>query len=175
MKARTRATDSALQSALFHHSRSNTEPLCTPAPVIRTVWLHNPKPIPTGNFRPGRPFEKGLVSKLVAAEDVLGEARDIARDIAERAAPVSVTMMRQMAWRMLGADHPMEAHRIESKGILYAGQGRDAAEGVTSFLEKRAPDFPGRLATDTPPWYPFWDPEDEEYGPEPLALTETED
>ena len=71
--------------------------------------------------------------------------------------------MRKMAWRMLGADHPMQAHRLETKGILEAGQRADAQEGVMSFLEKRAPDFPRRVSTDLPDWYPWWDPKDDQY------------
>ena len=68
-----------------------------------------------------------------------------------------------MAWRMLGASHPMEAHRIETQGILHAGQSEDAKEGVMSFLEKREPDFPLRVSKDMPPWYPWWDESEDEY------------
>jgi hypothetical protein len=71
------------------------------------------------------------------------------------AAPVSVAMNRRMAWRMLGAAHPMEAHRQETRAILRRGMSPDAREGVTSFLEKREADFPGRVPGDLPPGWPY--------------------
>lgn len=111
------------------------------------------------------PVEEALSEKLVkqvhAPEDLLPAANEYARQLAETTAPVSVAVMRQMAWRMLGPHTPMDAHRIESRAILHAGIGPDAAEGVMSFLEKRAPEFPLKPSTDLPPWYPFW--EEEEY------------
>ena len=64
------------------------------------------------------------------------------REIADNTAPVSVALTRQMLWRMLGADHPMEAHRVDSRGIASRGRSEDAREGVTSFLEKRAAEVP---------------------------------
>lgn len=104
--------------------------------------------------------QAGLLKSLHAPEDLLPAAIDYARTLAETTAPVSVAMMRQMAWRMLGPHTPMDAHRIESKAILHAGIGPDAAEGVMSFLEKRPPDFPLKPSADMPPWYPFWDEEE---------------
>ena len=61
-----------------------------------------------------------------------------------------------MLWKMLGADHPMEAHKVDSKGIFSLGQSKEVAEGVTSFLEKRAPNFPGKPSTDMPDFFPWW-------------------
>lgn len=114
-------------------------------------------------FSAAEAFESGLVARVVPAEDLMSEARDRARMIAERCAPVSVAMMRRMAWRMQGAAHPMEAHRVETQGILHAGMGADAKEGVMSFLEKRAPDFPMTVSQDLPPWHPWWDESEDEY------------
>lgn len=113
-------------------------------------------------FRTEEAHEAGLVKALYDdADSLLDAARAYAIELAETTAPVSVTVMRQMAWRMLGPHTPMDAHRIESKAILHAGIGPDAAEGVMSFLEKRPPEFPLKPSKDLPPWYPFW--EEEEY------------
>lgn len=113
-------------------------------------------------FRTEEAHEAGLVKALYDdADSLMVAARAYAEELAAMTAPVSVMMMRQMAWRMLGPHTPMDAHRIESKAILHAGIGPDAAEGVMSFLEKRPADFPLKPTKDLPPWYPFW--EEEEY------------
>ena len=71
---------------------------------------------------------------------------------------MSVALSRQMLWRMLGADHPMEAHQIDSRGVYSTGRGADAREGVMAFLEKRdARSGRMRPSTDMPEWYPWWD------------------
>ncbi|HEY9239698.1 MAG TPA: enoyl-CoA hydratase, partial [Burkholderiaceae bacterium] len=79
-------------------------------------------------------------------------------EIVEHAAPVSVALTRQMMWRMLGADHPMEAHKIDSRSIYARGASPDAKEGVMSFLEKRPAQFTGRVSTDMPSFFPWWAP-----------------
>ncbi|NLV16154.1 MAG: crotonase/enoyl-CoA hydratase family protein [Syntrophomonadaceae bacterium] len=103
-------------------------------------------------------LERRLVTKIVDPEEVIPAARAMALEIADNTAPVSVAMTRQLMWTMLGASHPMEAHRIESKGYHWLGRQPDAAEGVTSFLEKRPPDFTMSPARDMPHFYP-WTPE----------------
>lgn len=99
----------------------------------------------------------GLVSEVVAADDLMARARAIAREIADNTSAISVTLIRHMMWRMLGADHPMEAHKIDSRGVYHLGRAADAREGVSSFLEKRAPEFANRVSTDLPPFFPWWD------------------
>ena len=99
-----------------------------------------------------------LVSRVVAPEALLETARGIAREIADNAAPVSVTLTRAMLWRMLGADHPMEAHKVDSQAIFERGRSADAIEGVTAFLQKRPAAFPMKPSTDLPPFYPWWPP-----------------
>jgi len=102
----------------------------------------------------------GLVRSVHEPDDLLPAARAIAREIADNTAPVSVALTRLMLWRMLGADHPMEAHRVDSRAILARGASADAAEGVTSFLEKRPPVFPVKVSDGLPDVFPGWvDPE----------------
>jgi len=97
----------------------------------------------------------GLVRSVHAPDDVLGAARDLAREIADNAAPVSVALARRMMWTMLGAAHPMEAHRADSRAMFARGRSADAREGVTSFLEKRPAEFSDRVSDGLPdilPW-----------------------
>lgn len=99
-----------------------------------------------------------LVSRVLPPEDLVPTAQALAREIAEHTSAVSVALSRQLLWRMLGADHPMEAHRIDSKAIYAMGRSPDAYEGVTSFLEKRPPRFPMRVSSDMPDFFPWWKP-----------------
>lgn len=99
----------------------------------------------------------GLVREVVAPDRLMLRAIEVAREISENTSPVSVAMSRQMLWRMLGAAHPMEAHRIDSRGISQLGRAPDAAEGVISFLEKRPPNFQMKPSADMPPVYPWWE------------------
>jgi enoyl-CoA hydratase/carnithine racemase len=98
----------------------------------------------------------GLVRSLHPADELLAAARAIATEIAEQASPVSVAFTRRMLWRMLGAEHPAQAHRIDSQAIFELGRGADAREGVTAFLDKRAARFPGRVSTDMPAFFEAW-------------------
>ena len=100
----------------------------------------------------------GLVSELLAPDALLPRAREIAREIATHTSAVSVALARQMMWKMLGADHPMEAHKIDSRAIHYMGSSPDAYEGVQSFLEKREPSFGMKASADLPEFYPWWKP-----------------
>ncbi|MEX0839966.1 MAG: crotonase/enoyl-CoA hydratase family protein [Parvibaculum sp.] len=98
----------------------------------------------------------GLVRSLHKPDDLLPAAREIAREIADNTAAVSVSLTRQMLWRMLGADHPMEAHKVDSRAIYARGASADAKEGVMSFLEKRPAVYPCKTSTDMPSFYPWW-------------------
>ena len=98
----------------------------------------------------------GLVRSVHAPDDLLPAAQAIAREIADNAAPVSVSLTRQMMWRMAGEPHPMRAHQIDSRAIAARSSSADAAEGVTSFLEKRPAAFPDTVSTDMPGFFPWW-------------------
>lgn len=97
-----------------------------------------------------------LVRSVHAPDDLLPAARAIAEEIAAGTAPVSVALTRQMLWRMLGADHPMEAHRVDSRAINSRGASADAREGVVSFLEKRPANFPVKVSDGLPEVFPDW-------------------
>jgi len=101
--------------------------------------------------------EGGLVRSVHAHDQLLGEARALAREIADNAAPVSVALARRLMWTMLGASHPMQAHRADSRAMLSRGQSADAREGVTAFLEKRPAQFPDRVSDGLPEITPWLD------------------
>jgi len=101
-------------------------------------------------------LEGGLVRSLHPSGELLDAARAIGREIAENTSPVSVALARRLMWRMLGAEHPMLAHRADSRGMLARGQSADAVEGVTAFLEKRPARFPDRVSDGLPEIMPGW-------------------
>lgn len=101
-------------------------------------------------FEAAEALEGGLVREVVEPDALLPRARELAREIAENTSGLSVALARQMLWQMLGASHPMEAHRLDSRAINFMGANADSREGVTSFLEKRPPRFPMRVSRDFP-------------------------
>jgi enoyl-CoA hydratase/carnithine racemase len=106
-------------------------------------------------FDANEALARGLVRSLHKGEDLMGAAKALAHEIADNCAPVSVTLARAMLIDMLGASHPMEAHRLESRLMVARGQAGDVKEGVTAFLEKRPARFPDRVSQDLPPPYPW--------------------
>ena len=108
-------------------------------------------------FSAAEAHEHRLVRSVHAGDALLPAARAIATEIAQNTAPVSVALSRQMLWRMLGAEHPMDAHRVDSRGIQVRGASADAREGVTSFLEKRAAVFTDRVSEGLPAIFPNWE------------------
>lgn len=116
-------------------------------------WCYSGKVFPAQEALAG-----GLVRSVHPPGELLDAARAIATEISANTSAVSVTLIRQMMWRMLGADHPMEAHKIDSRGVYFTGRSADAKEGVSSFLEKRPAEFPGNVSADLPDYYPWWEP-----------------
>ena len=115
-------------------------------------WCYSGRVFPASEALQG-----GLVKALYDKDDLLSQARAIAADIRDNTAPVSVALIRHMMWRMLGADHPMEAHKIDSRGIYYRGRSADTKEGVESFLEKRPAEFTESVSKDMPEYFPWWE------------------
>jgi enoyl-CoA hydratase/carnithine racemase len=107
-------------------------------------------------FPASEALEARLVSELLPPEGLLPRARELAMEIVENTSSVSVAMTRQLMWKMLGADHPMEAHKIDSASIRSMGASPDAYEGVQSFLEKRPPRFSMKVSRDMPDFFPWW-------------------
>jgi len=101
--------------------------------------------------------DAGLIRSVHAPEELIPAARALATEIVANTSPVSVAVSRQMLWRMLGASHPMEAHRVDSRGIKERGKSGDSREGVMSFLEKRAAVFPDKVSDGLPDIFPNWE------------------
>ena len=115
------------------------------------MGVHRPR-----SSAPTRPWPAAWFAACTAPDELLPAAYALAGEIVEHTAPVSVALSRQMLWRMLGADHPMAAHRADSRGILERGRSADVREGVTSFLEKRPPQFVDRVSDGLPDLFPAW-------------------
>ncbi|HYB27920.1 MAG TPA: crotonase/enoyl-CoA hydratase family protein [Solirubrobacteraceae bacterium] len=98
----------------------------------------------------------GLVRSLHPKAELLDAANALAREIADNAAPVSVALARRMLWTLLGAEHPMLAHRADSRGMFFRGRSADAAEGIAAFLEKRPAQFPDKVSDGLPDILPGW-------------------
>ena len=99
----------------------------------------------------------GLIKDIYSPQELMDAARGLAREIADNTSAVSVAMTRAMMWRLPNGDHPMEAHKIDSRAIYRLSRGADAKEGIASFLEKRAPQYPDKVSEDMPDFYPWWD------------------
>jgi enoyl-CoA hydratase/carnithine racemase len=101
-------------------------------------------------------LEAGLLRSLHPTGELLDAAHALAQEIVANTAPVSVALARQLMWRMLGAEHPMMAHRADSRGMFSRGQSADAVEGIAAFLEKRPASFPDRVSDGLPEIMPWW-------------------
>lgn len=100
---------------------------------------------------------KGLVRSVHPADELLGAAQALAREIVDNTAPVSIALTRAMLWRLSALNHPMMAHRMDSRAIFTRSRSGDAREGIASFLEKRDANYPDRVSADMPEFYPWWD------------------
>ncbi|SFM63207.1 crotonase/enoyl-CoA hydratase family protein [Halopseudomonas yangmingensis] len=120
-------------------------------PMQTAEWVH------TGRvFGAEEALKGGLIRSIHEPDELLPAARTLAREIADNTSGMSALLNRQLMWRMMAADHPMEAHIIDSRAIAFMGESEDAKEGVRSFLEKRPPQFRLRPSQDRPDFYPWW-------------------
>jgi len=99
----------------------------------------------------------GLIRSIHSQGELMDAARELAEEIAQNTSAMSVAMTRAMMWRLSGTEHPMMAHRIDSRAIYRLSRGEDAKEGIASFLEKRPPQYPGKVSQDMPDFYPWWE------------------
>jgi len=99
-----------------------------------------------------------LVKEVVKPDELLPRAYALAAEIRDNTSAVSVALIRQMLWRLSALDHPMEAHKIDSRGIFSRGASDDVKEGVMAFLEKRPAKFPQKVSKDMPEYFPWWEP-----------------
>ena len=115
-------------------------------------WCYSGRLVPAMEAK-----EAGLIRSTHVQSDLLPAARALAQELTAQSAPVSIALTRQMMWRMLGAAHPMEAHRLDSRLVWARGRSSDAHEGVQSFIDKREPTFADRVSTDLPRFSPWLD------------------
>ena len=99
----------------------------------------------------------GLVRSLHQPDELLNVAYALAREIVDNTAAVSVAVTRQMLWQLPAAEHPMAAHKVDSRIIYNRAKSADAKEGITSFLEKRSPNYPDTVSSDLPDTFPWWE------------------
>lgn len=107
-------------------------------------------------FDAAEALQRGLVRSVHPQDQLMAAARELARQFITDSSPVSVALTRQMMWKMLTADHPIEAHKIDSRGVAERGRSADADEGIASFREKRKANFPDKVSTDMPSFFPWW-------------------
>lgn len=108
-------------------------------------------------FNAQEALDGGLIRSIHKPDELLPAAYALAREIVDNTAPVSIALTRQMLWQIPCADHPMEAHKIDSRIIFNRAKSGDAAEGIASFLEKRGPVYPDKVSANMPDTFPWWD------------------
>ena len=105
----------------------------------------------TGNvFNSQEALQHGLVSEVISDDMLIDRALEIGASYSSKTSAISVSLARQMMWNMLAATHPEEAHILDSMAMEKMGKSPDIKEGIASFLEKRAPNFPMKVSKDLP-------------------------
>jgi len=102
-------------------------------------------------------LQGGLVSEVVAPDELLNRAKAIAHEMTAETSAVSIALTRQMLWRFAGAPDPFELLALDKPMSVERGGHADVREGVQAYIEKRSPSFPGKVSQDMPSQYPWWD------------------
>jgi enoyl-CoA hydratase/carnithine racemase len=115
-------------------------------------------------FRSEEGLQRGLLRSVHAQQELMPAALELAREFADNTSAVSKALVRHMLWRMLGAEHPIQAHELDTATLAHTGKSNDAREGISAFLEKRPAHFTDRITQDMPSFFPWWEqPEFEPY------------
>lgn len=89
-----------------------------------------------------RAVQLGLGSRVLDAADVLPAALDVARDIAENTAPMSVAASKRLLWDSFDLDRRAVGARETEIHLQVMGH-EDAKEGVRAYLQGRSPRWTG--------------------------------
>lgn len=110
----------------------------------------------TGKTYPATdPLVNGLFSQTYdTPEETVQAAVALATDIAENTSLTSTKLMRDML--VYGLPTPEETHLIESQALISMVGSKDNDEGVASFMEKRRPEYSGRVERERFAFWPWW-------------------
>ena len=95
--------------------------------------------------------EMGIASRALPAEEVLPAAREIALDIAENTAPLSVAITKRLLWESPNLSKSQVGHKETVLHHHLMGKS-DAIEGVMAWIERRKPQWKLSVKNDWPEW-----------------------
>jgi len=121
--------------------------------MVRLVGLARAAEIMlTGKTFTGDEIEAlGVANRVVPSNEVLSTALELARDTAIHAAPLSVAVSKKLLWE----SNELTAAEVEHKETelhKHIMPRPDAIEGPVSHVQRRAPEWKGRVSRDWPKW-----------------------